>query len=185
MCHTDRTARWAALEMARQYKQEPPRDLPTAPAFNVAEDIRALLDGDVVQRAVAVEALGAAKSYDPDPTRLAWAAPFLILTMEEDSYPAIRHFAYRALVALVGRVGETEPAVAAAARDIPWFDPEAEPAERREIVARWWRWWTSLDKSGFTRPGDAVPLDDQWMPRRDIVDPLLASQRNQTVSIGE
>src|SRR5262249_8655505 len=126
LCHTDQTARWAATEMAKQYHHDPPRDVPTAPAFDLAENVRTL-PGGVVQRAVAVEALGAEKSYDPDPLHLIWAAPFLILTME-DSYPAIRHFAYRALGRVIERAAARQPDIAASARAIPGFDPEADAA---------------------------------------------------------
>ena len=62
-------AEWAADAMSRQYGTQP-SDAPASPAFRIAESVRTLFGGDVVQRAVAVEALsGDAKATAPIQSR--------------------------------------------------------------------------------------------------------------------
>src|SRR5262245_10396544 len=46
LCHTNKTARWAAASVAEQYGTPPPSDAPDDPAFTQAECVRALLGGD-------------------------------------------------------------------------------------------------------------------------------------------
>lgn len=75
LCHTDRTASWAAGETSRQYGSAAPRDAPTDPSFRYAESVRALLAGDVVQRAVAMSALAQQKSIRPTRTRVCGRSP--------------------------------------------------------------------------------------------------------------
>ncbi len=177
LCHTDRTAAWAAESLSRQYGTLLPNDVPRDGAFAVAENLRALLGGDVVQRSVAVMALADQRSYTGDATARLWVVPFLLITME-DRYPAIRHFAYRALRTTVERAGVSVDG-------LPVFDPQAPPEVRRDAVARWRAWWAGLDKRAIPRPGAAVPLDESLLPVAARVEPLLAAQDNNAVSIGE
>ncbi|NOT33225.1 MAG: hypothetical protein HOP12_03545 [Candidatus Eisenbacteria bacterium] len=183
LCHTDRTAIWAARETARQFGTPPPDDEPSDRAFETAESIRSLFGGDVVQRAVAANALAQARSYTSDPTQRLWAVPFLLLTME-DPYPAVRHFAHRGLLELCARAEVGESAIGAAPKSPP-FDYLAEPAARTAALQSWWSWWQGLDKRRLSHPGAAVPLDAEFMPRRDVITSLIARQSNHLVSIGE
>lgn len=184
LCHTNRTARWAADSVSAQYDLPAPGDVPEDPSFAVAECVRALLGGDVVQRAVAVMALSGGESYTEDPVARLWAAPFLFLAME-DRYPAVRHFAYRGLRALLGRAAARDAGLASVLEEIPTFDPLAEEPERREIIARWKAWWSTLDKRTIPHPGDAVPLDDRLEPVPAVVAGLTRSQEEKIIAIGE
>ena len=181
LCHTDRTVAWAAHEARRQYGPNaaaPPDDR----AAEIAESIRTLLGGDVLQRTVAVNALVRDVSYTSDPVARLWAVPFLLLTME-DRYPAVRHFAYRGLASLYRR--------AQAAGDLRWspplpdFDYLAETPVRDAALARCWSWWQALDRRGIPHPGPAVPLDAELMPIRAAVAPLTAQQSRNVIAIGE
>lgn len=193
LCHLDRTAAWAEEKVAGWEEEAKaggadaaaaaPPAAPAAPAASappsdfreIAETVRALLAGDVVQRAVAARALDRAVPWGEDGSPL-WVTPFLILTLEDD-YPAIRHFAERGLRELLTREGVAVPETG--------FDPEAEPDARAAAVRRWWDWWAALDKTGIADPGPAVPLDADLMPRRDVVERLKAQRDRRIIAIGE
>ena len=185
LCHTDKTARWAAEAMARQYGKPPPPDLPTDPAFDVAENLRALVSGDVVQRSVAVMALGDERGATKNPMARLWAVPFLLITMQ-DEYPAVRHFAFRALRKLLDRASATRPALAGSTAPLPRFEPQATAEERQRVLERWWVWWVQLDKGDIPRPDKAVPLDAALQPLPDVLQ-MLRDRRpaQQSISIGE
>ena len=140
LCHTNQTAEWAALEMSRQYGSP----TPAGPGWAIAENARALLGGDVVQRAVAAMALGDERSYAADPRARLWAVPLLVETLE-DNYPAIRHFAHRSLKRLAERGG--------VAQALPNFDPLAPPETRRVAVAAWRAWKCRLLLRAFADRG--------------------------------
>lgn len=183
LCHVDRTAAWAAREEARQYRKPEPTDLPGAREWETAEAIRALLAGDAVQRAVAIEALADSVAYARPAASRAWVAPFLMLAME-DGYPAARDFAWRGLRRVVAREAVAWPALAAASR-LPEFDYLAEPPVRAAVIAAWRGWWRALDKRALARAGEAVPLDAGGMPDSARIAALRAAQRNQPIAIGE
>jgi predicted CXXCH cytochrome family protein len=173
VCHTNRTASWAARALSRQYRLPLPPDVPEGA---VAETVRALLAGDVVQRAVAARALAAERSYTGDAVERLWVVPFLLLTLEDD-YPAIRRFAYQGLRAVVARAGSF--------RDLPEVDVQSPPETRRAAVARWWTWWRSLDKKSIPHPGPEVPLDERLELVAERVDALRRLQNNNSIAIGE
>ncbi len=176
LCHTNQTATWAANDFSAIFEKPFPEDLPSTAEFRVAENVRALLSGDVVQRAVAVMAFSDPNSYLDDPVDRLWAVPFLILTME-DAYPAIRHFAYRSLNALLESASIEAPGAA--------FDPLAPPDARAAAVEAWRAWWAAFDKAEIEHPGPAVPLDARLLPDPMVVDSLLARQEDKIIEIGE
>lgn len=184
-CHVDQTAVWAATAHAEQYGLDAP-SLPEKSEFHeVAEPIRALLMGDVVQRAVAIDALTAVDSYTDDPVARLWAVPYLLIAME-DNYPAIRHFGERGLRQLLARAAANAPELVGNTAVLPRFDYLAEEDERTAVLAEWWAWWQQVDKSRI-RPVDntAVLLDDNLQPRPELVQPLLEQRSNVNISIGE
>lgn len=183
LCHTNQTALWAAESVARSYGVSygaaPPPD-----RISVAENVRAMLAGDVVQRAVAVMAMGDDASYASDPRERLWAVPFLLLEMD-DSYGAIRHFAYRSLVRLVERAGQQHREISDSVAHIPKFDPQATKTVRADVISVWQAWWRSLDKSHIPHPGSAVPLGPDLQPDSVVVERLMAARDNRSISIGE
>jgi hypothetical protein len=184
VCHTNQTAPWAAEQMSRQYGLPLPSDVPTEERFRTAESVRTLMAGDVVQRAVAVNALSEeAGAYTSDPMARLWAVPFLLMTLE-DGYPAVRHFAYRGLRHLCDRAALMDPAIARVA-SLPAFDYLAEPAVRKAAVDAWWAWWRGLDKRRIPHPGVAVPLDAELQPIPERVAALTQNRDQQVIAIGE
>jgi hypothetical protein len=183
LCHIDRTAAWAAQENNRLYRLRLPAEPPGDRRFDVAEGVRTLLGGDVVQRAVAVSALSQDSSYTADARARLWAVPFLLLAME-DRYPAVRHFAYRGLINLCRRAEATRPGALAVSR-LPAFDYLAEPPARGASIEGCWVWWRAVDKRGIPHPGPAVPLDHELMPDRARVAELLGRQDRSVIAIGE
>lgn len=183
ICHTNRTAAWAAKSLSERYGKPLP-ELPKEEAYRTAENIRTMLAGDVVQRAVAIEALRAEKSYTVDPFERLWAVPFLLISME-DRYGAIRHFAYRSLKSLVARAGAIDSQLDESTSRLSRFDPQASVQERRRVVQQWRDWWARLDKRRIRHPGTDVPLDAQFQPLEPVVKSLLMSQDDKDISIGE
>ena len=183
LCHTNRTAQWAAAETSRMWKLPPPQP-PAGAEFETAENIRALLSGDVVQRAIAVMALSDTRSYTEDPRARLWAVPFLLVALE-DRYPALRHFADRSLRTLVDQAARSDAALTTSAASIPRFDPLASEKDRQIVVARWRAWWDAFDKSRLKHPGAAVPLGPSFELVDETVRRLRERQRNETITIGE
>ncbi|WP_224365558.1 cytochrome c3 family protein [Hyalangium versicolor] len=185
LCHTDRSAHWAAETLSRQQGQPAPADVPSDPAFGVAEMVRTLLSGDVVQRAVAASALGDARSYTAQPVARLWAVPFLLRSMEDD-YASIRRLSWLSLQSLVTRAGETRPALASSSGALPRFEPQATAEERARVVQRWRQWWAGLDKGDIPRPDASVPLDAAMEPIPAVVEQLLQKRAAQPpIQIGE
>ncbi|KFE72159.1 cytochrome c3 family protein [Hyalangium minutum] len=184
LCHTDRSVKWAAQNLKQQQGQPAP-ELPTDSSFEVAESVRTLLSGDVVQRAVAATALGEKRSATGSPLARLWAVPFLLQGMEDD-YASIRRMSWLSLETLVGRAGEVKPAVATSAAQLPRFAPQATPEERQQVVRSWRQWWAALDKGDIPRPDPAVPLDAALEPLPATVEQLLRKRAAQPpIQIGE
>lgn len=182
ICHTNKTAVWAAKETSRLFNLPAPQDLPQDEKYSVAENIRALLSGDVVQRAVAIASLSREDSYNSDPVQKLWAVPFLLIAME-DRYSAIRHFGYRSLKTLTANASKIDSRIAT--NTLPYFDPQASPETRQQVIAQWKNWWSNLDKHRIPHPGREVPLDEQLQPISSIIEPLIANQDQTAISIGE
>jgi hypothetical protein len=164
----DRTAEWAARTFAELWAK-PGVDSPAGAFRETAECVRALFGGDVVQRAVAVEALAERAPL--------WAVPLLLATMEDD-YPAIRHFASRGLRRILEREAVSPPAAFA-------FDALAEEPVRAAALGEAWVWWSDLDKSALAHPGPAVPLDGAFRPIAPAVAQLKAGRDERVIAIGE
>jgi predicted CXXCH cytochrome family protein len=180
VCHTNRTARWAAEEAHRLWGGELPEDVPAGDSAAIAESLRALLGGDAVRRAVAVTALASERTYAPAARERLWVLPFLVLTME-DNYAAVRHFAYRGLRAVVARADLGDGALDAA----PPFDPQAPVRDRARAIAWWRAWWSALDKRELVHPGEAVPLGADFELDAARVEALLRARVDEDISIGE
>ncbi len=184
LCHTNETVAWAALTLAEQYGVSAPADLPVGGTFDIAENLRALLSGDAVQRAAAAAALGSEDSYTADPMARLWMVPFALITME-DAYPSIRFIAQRSLAQLVERARLQDGSLGPAAPDLSEFDYLGDEAARRAALDSWWQWWRVLDKGRIAYPGPAVPLDADLMPVNDVIDGLIARQSRELIFIGE
>jgi predicted CXXCH cytochrome family protein len=164
LCHTDRTRRWAILERARLFADEPvgppvgqaQRDAPPEPPWSEVE--RALFAGDPIERSVAAQALGQRLSSH-DEARRARASALLLEALEHDPYPVVRRFAARSLSRL-----QPHQAQALAA-----FVPES-PLARRSEFAR------TLARA-FDPPLPELP--------RDTLASLRTQAKAQAIDIGE
>ncbi|MFY9227488.1 MAG: hypothetical protein WAQ98_32750, partial [Blastocatellia bacterium] len=149
----------------------------------IAENIRALFAGDVVQRTVALSALSRDDLYIKNPKAQLWTIPFFLLVMEQDRYPAIRHFAYRSLKTVIERLN---PAMTDLIKPtIAIFDPQSSLESRQKIINQWRDWWNRLDKKFYPHPGPSVPLDENFQIISSKIDYLLANQPQGEISIGE
>jgi predicted CXXCH cytochrome family protein len=184
LCHTNQTARWAADSMIALYGTPPLGPGLQDPAFQTAEGVRSLLAGDVVQRAIAIEALSTSLSYTDDPVARLWVVPFLLFATE-DNYPAARYFAFRGLRAIVERAALTDDAIRASLQGLPSFDPLAEPMQRETAIAPWRDWWKNFDKSRIEHPGAAVPLDEKMQLIDSMIEELVRTRDDEIIAIGE
>jgi hypothetical protein len=176
LCHTDKSAQWAAAALQRQ-RGRPPVPAPHDERFEVAESVRLLLNADVIGRAVAASTLGAERNASGDPRARLWVVPFLLIAME-DSYAAVRHLAFRSLGQVVARAKLQTSAPGLA------FDPQASPELRAEVVALWRQWWRGLDKRGVGREPSML-LDEVFEPVWPVVTGLRSARNESVVSIGE
>ena len=176
LCHTNETAVWAAESQAELFGTELTVAFPDDPVANTADPVRALLMGDVVQRAVALNALAHERSYTESAESRLWAVPFLLLAME-DNYPAIRFMAWRGLRDVTSRANLILP--------LYDFDYLADAEIRTNDLQILYAWWQDLDKSNIPHPGTAVPLTDQFELDATIIESLLARRSNEQINIGE
>jgi hypothetical protein len=186
LCHLDRSVGWAAREWSRMFGRPLPDDLPTGPDFALAESVRVLGGGDVVQRAVALRALTLERSYSSDPRRRLWAVPWLLVGLEDD-YAAVRHFAWRGLRELLGRPGALPAEDAGRWATQPRFDPQAPAVVRAAALASYRGFWRGLDKRGLP-PHEETPalgLDADYQVVRERLAPLVARRDTRLISIGE
>jgi predicted CXXCH cytochrome family protein len=123
--------------------------------------IEALFAADPLGRAVAADALGRAPSSGPDQRARRLGA--LLEAMQGDSYPAVRHVAWRALRRLAAP--DALPAAGLAAD----YDPSGDTVQRARVVARVHR------ELGVAAAGPAVPT----------VTALRAKARDRALEIGE
>jgi predicted CXXCH cytochrome family protein len=184
LCHLDRSATWAAREWSRMFGRPLPDDLPSGPDFALAESVRALAGGDVVQRAVVLRALTLERSYSVDARRRLWAVPWLFVGLADD-YGAIRHFAWRGLRELLGRPGALLPDEAARWAAQPPFDPQAPAPVRAAALASYREFWRTLDKRGWPAEAPALGLDADYQVVRERLAPLVARRDPRLISIGE
>lgn len=184
LCHLDRSAAWAASEWSRMFGRPLAGDLPAAPEFALAESVRTLAGGDVVQRAVALRALSRPEAAGGGGRERLWAAPLFVAALEDD-YAAIRHFAWRGLRELMGRAGALEPAEQAQWAAQPRFDPQAPAAERARAIASYRSFWRGLDRRGLPRDVESLGLDRDHEVARAVWQPLVARRDTRLVSIGE
>jgi hypothetical protein len=101
----------------------------------------------------------------------------------DDRYLAIRHFAHRGLVRLCERAARANPALSRSLVPPP-FDELADAGPREQAVAASWAWWRALDKRGIPRPGEAVPLDSDWMPVSSRLAAIRATTDTTIIAIG-
>ncbi len=176
LCHTNETAVWAANSQAQLFGTQLSTPLPSDPAFETAESVRALLMGDAVQRAVVLHALAQERSYAETAESQLWVVPFLLFAME-DNYPAIRFIAWRGLRDVTSRANVVLP--------LYDFDYLAESSARSGDLQLLHSWWQALDKENIPFPGTAVPLTAQFELDQAIIDSLLAQRNNEQINIGE
>ncbi len=123
-CHVDETRTWAAAQRQRLWPSgEPERSTlqdDEGAASGWSEIETRLFAGDPIERALAAHSLG---STTVQRSRARHGA-MLLDVMGHDAYPAIRHFAWRALRAVSGD-----------RTLLPNFVPEQGPAERARTLA--------------------------------------------------
>lgn len=169
-CHLDRSADWAAAQVA-DWDRTVAADIAAPADARVPEHLRQLLGGDPVQRAIAAHLAGREDSALSGSRRLE-LIPALLLAMD-DGYPAVRRFASRSVAAIAASAGAT--GVVRALGDFDFIGTPAARAAALAQVGTQWRGWQQ--QQGLRIAG---------------VDPALASalraeaaRRSVDINIGE
>lgn len=125
-CHLDGSTLWAMTQMAGWRGETMPLLRPTF-ELTIPENLRQLLGGDPVQRAVAAKLAGRRDSALKAAQRQG-LIPGLLLAME-DGYPAVRRFSWKSLLAIAADTGLDLGESAAR------FDFTGAPEQRAQVVA--------------------------------------------------
>ncbi|MCG3192621.1 MAG: hypothetical protein DIJKHBIC_01868 [Thermoanaerobaculia bacterium] len=177
VCHVEKGLGWAAARMHDHFGgKERDASEPPPGRGEISEAVRALLAGDVVQRAIAICSLGSADIPGASPREKLWTVPWLLVALEE-TYPSLRGMAWRELRATLERAGAGE--------GLPDFDPQGTTQQREREISGLWAFWRGLEKTGIGNPGGVVLLDPDFMPDRARIRELRKQQDNSVVSIGE
>ena len=177
-CHPDRSALWAADAMRELWGDayERPTARPDGAPLDMPELLASLFAGDVVQRAVAVHHAGrtdtALEARDK-----AFLVAGLGITLG-DGYPALRHLARRALLAL-----DEELDLGLGAALTTW-NPTLGSDERRALVQRV-QDLLGAGAARFDPPGAAQLLSPDLSLDLARVIELLELQSESVISIGE
>jgi predicted CXXCH cytochrome family protein len=179
LCHLDRTAHWAA-ESATAWWGESYEWKGGVVEADLAESVRDLLSGDVVERCVAAWSMGRPDAPLDGDAR-AWTIPLLLLALE-DVYPAVRHFAWASLESVLA-----DFSVARRSRfeSLPEVEALATRKERFEALRFWTGAWIGSDRSRLSHPGSAAALLPDGLPDLDRVYALVRGQASKAIAIGE
>ncbi|MBI3464249.1 MAG: hypothetical protein HY000_14515 [Planctomycetes bacterium] len=179
-CHTDKPLAWTADWLQRWYG----RPIPNLDESQqtAADSVVRLLCGNAVERLVAAWSLGWPEAQQTAST--AWAAPFLLVTLQ-DSYPAVRQFAYESL--------RRQPGFERARYDYLCLQDE----RQRQIDALRAHWRKMQHpkppphaRSDGATPAsaafpDAIPMSADGEPREDVLQRLLGQQDRTEIHIVE
>jgi predicted CXXCH cytochrome family protein len=171
-CHVDQTVGWAITETARlwdrprQGEEAREKAAATERAGPAGGDgpLTALFAGDPIERVVAADALGRAEA-PASQMAIGKRLGVLLDVMAEDSYPAVRHLAWRAARRLVERHHPAQ-----AVRFAATYDPTGEATARRR----------ALDETRASLPPAAIISPDPSRATR-----LRAQAAEVNIEIGE
>jgi hypothetical protein len=150
LCHAELSRAQAARHVNELWSVPAPAELAGQPELP-----RLALGGDPIERAIAIDALGRDETLYPEPARLGLLADVIA----EDTYPAVRTIAWRALRARLARAGRAiEPSE---------LEPTWPQARRKRVL-------TQLLEDMKLEPPDAATAGE-----------LRAAQSQVAIAIGE
>ena len=178
-CHADRDAAWAADRMrdfwGARYRR--PAARPDGVALEIPEALASLHAGDPVQRAVYMAALGR-----PDGGVPAGARGFALanaLVGLGDAYGAVRFLARRSALALDRSLN------LGIERDLAAYDVQAGRDVRDPALQALLQRFAAAARDRLPPPPGGLLVKPDWQLDLDRIRPLLGSQRQHVISVGE
>jgi hypothetical protein len=179
-CHLDQTDQWLFEHSARLWNQPVPEQ-----AHGHIQSLVELHAGDPVQRAVAAYQMAHQLDSLPASERL-FLIPHLLIALE-DPYPAIRRFAYKALLAIINGQAERQSGLIQLARVLEPFDFIADEAQRKQVTGLTRQWLLNTDFSGWPQPPAGAMLLPGYQPDWQALEPLRreAMRSDKVIHVGE
>jgi hypothetical protein len=178
-CHADRDAVWAADRMRDFWgaRFRRPASRPDGVTLEIPEALASLHAGDPVQRAVYVAALGRA-----DGGVAAGAGGFALanaLVGLGDAYGAVRFLARRSAMALDRSLN------LGMARDLAAYDVQAGREVRDPALQALLQRFAAAARDRLPAPPGGLLVKPDWQVDLDRIRPLLGSQGQHVISVGE
>ncbi len=172
-CHLDKSYQWAAAQTARLWQAAPETEQdPTA----VAAGIYDLYAGDPVQRAISAWSLQ--QAIEQGVQQPEWWVSHLLRVMRDDSYPAVRRFAAKALQAAAEKQNNHELILA-----LQGFDFIAAAGDREQAILQLMKNWQQRQQNGW--PATLLPeADNQFIDKIELLQ-SIGRQRSVGISVGE
>ncbi len=160
-CHVDKSLEWTNQSLAT-WRGEEPSTIGT-PYAGLSATVAHVLSGNALQRALAIEQLGANDNFEL--AGVDWRARLLVESLD-DQYEANRYLAYRALQKMPGF------------EDFPfdYIEPEADRAKQISEARR--RWQNQENESQLSRLRVLLGGDSQ-----DKVDELVDRLKNKRATV--
>jgi hypothetical protein len=178
-CNADRDAGWAADRMREFWgaRFRRPASRPDGITLELPEALASLHAGDPVQRAVYVAALGRGDGGVPAAARGFALANALVGL--GDAYGAVRFLARRSAIALDRSLD------LGIAPDLATYDVQAARDVRDPALQALLQRFAAAARDRLPPPATGLLVKPDWQLDLDRLRPLLGSQRQHVISVGE
>ena len=178
-CHADRNAAWAADRMRDFWgaRFRRPAARPDGVALETPEALASLHAGDPVQRAVSMAAIGRPDSGVPAGARGFALANALVGL--GDAYGAVRFLARRSAISLDRSLN------LGIERDLAAYDVQAGRDVRDPALQALLQRFAAAARDRLPPPPEACSSNRDWQLDLDRIRPLLGSQGQHVISVGE
>ena len=182
-CHLDKTDQWLYQQSANLWQQEVPKE-----SHGMIQSLVELHSGDPVQRALAAYQMGNHFESLSVHDRL-FLTPHLLLALK-DSYPAIRRFSYKSLMAIINESATEHLEIYelnALQEILQPFDFIADQASRGAVEQKIADWVNQVDFSKWPTPPVGSLINADYSLQMDRIDPLLkeALSEDKKIHVGE
>jgi predicted CXXCH cytochrome family protein len=182
-CHIDKTDDWIIAESLKLWP-----NLQNAEEFstsNIISAIYKLHSGDPAERAIAASNLSyKSRLINSDDKK--FLIPHLLFAME-DSYPAIRRFAFKSLSAIIEDLALELDKMQDFQNALKTFDFITDVDNRSKVLINAWNIFNSIDHSNWNEPPTGALLDGNYLLDMNSILQLreLSQLENKVIDIGE
>ncbi|TDR17436.1 ammonia-forming cytochrome c nitrite reductase subunit c552 [Marinicella litoralis] len=182
-CHLNETDEWLYQQSANLWQQPLPSD-----SHGMIQSLVELHSGDPVQRALSAYQMGQHFESLPAKSRL-FLIPHLLLALE-DSYPAIRRFAHKSLVAIINESAAENfelDELSQLKESLMGFDFIADQNIRAKVILNTKAWYKQVDFTKWPEPPVGSLLYANYSLQMDVIDTLRqeAASIEKRIHVGE